>query len=294
MNLFLQSTEWRITPMELETFSRFYISYLLFNVGGWVYFGYLLNYTAARPCNSELTDPIKVLVGISMSATTLCLLATSKNINIHNADSFDDRSTNIYNMYCNIILVIIILSIASILGLTIFITTSGMTDIKCSDENAEFGLKLAVYGVIWIIMIEIALLLFYVVFPFISNVISNAKFHRLCSSCVDVFKRYNERRIGVINDGGDGSGGSGGVRPNRSSMVPKYNTFHITVPMPVKEYPRATCSVCYDNSISLLLEPCNHVCMCHVCYNTLETKKCPICKTPIETIRKIYFATPDN
>ena len=76
-----------------------------------------------------------------------------------------------------------------------------------------------------------------------------------------------------------------------------YDTRHIeiTIPPPVatyKEEPTVLCSVCYDASITLLLEPCSHICMCHVCYESLVKKECPICKTAISATRKIYFATP--
>lgn len=58
-----------------------------------------------------------------------------------------------------------------------FVMTSGMTDIQCSNENAETGLKLTVYGVVWIAFIEMLLILVYVVLPFVSDVIVNAKLH---------------------------------------------------------------------------------------------------------------------
>lgn len=263
--------------MNLVSFSRLYISSLLFTIGGWVYFTYLFNYTETQSCYNELTSPIKILVGISMSLMSICILCTSNYV--RNERSFDDIFADISSMYCNMIGIIILLTITSILGLTIFIRTSGMTNTQCSNENAEFGLKLAVYGVIWIIMVEMVIIMLCLVLPFMVNVIMNAKLDRLCCN---IFKKYNERRIGVISDDN---------RPVRS-IIPKYNTFHITVPIPVKESPRATCSVCYDNSITLLLEPCNHVCLCDVCYGSLASNVCPICKTPIETTRKIYFAIP--
>jgi len=269
--------------MNLVSFSRYYIGYLLFNVAGWVYFGYLMQYTSfitTQTCNSytkELTDVVKVFVGISMSLTTLNILIATNNI--CNVSTDEVSVLNLDNLHCNLITTTLLLSVSSIIGLTMFVMTSGMTDIQCSNENAEIGLKLAVYGVVWIAFIEMLLILFYVVLPFVSDVIVNAKLHLFCTPCFDIIKKYSERRVGVI------------ASANESSM-PKYNTNHITVPMPVKEYPKAMCSVCYDNSITLLLEPCNHVCMCHACYDSLVSKECPICKTKIATTRKIYFASP--
>lgn len=269
--------------MNLVSFSRYYIGYLLFNVAGWVYFGYLMQYTSfmtTQTCNSytkELTDVVKVFVGISMSLTTLNLLFATSNI--CNATENDFSSRNLDNLYCNLMTTTMLLSVSGIIGLTMFGMTSGMTNIQCSNENAEIGLKLAVYGVVWIAFIEMLLILVYVVLPFMSRVIANAKLHLLCTPCINVIKKYSERRISAV------------IVMNERS-IPKYSTNHITVPMPVKEYPQAMCSICYDNSITLLLEPCNHVCMCHACYDSLVSKECPICKTNIATTRKIYFACP--
>lgn len=271
--------------MNLVEFSRYYIGYLLFNVAGWVYFGYLMQYTShmgTQTCNSytkELTDVVKIIVGISMSLTTLNLLIATRNI--CNVATNEVTIMNMDDLFYKLIITTMLLSVSGILGLTMFIMTSGMTDIQCSNENAETGLKLAVYGVVWIAFIEMLLILVYVVLPFVSDVIVNSKLHLLCSPCINIIKKYNERRVGVGVDVGVSE-----------HSIPKYSTSHITVPMPVKEYSKAVCSICYDNSITLLLEPCNHVCMCHVCYESLVSKECPICKTKIATTRKIYFASP--
>jgi hypothetical protein len=264
--------------MNLVSFSRFYISYLLFNIGGWVYFGYLMQYASfmtTQTCNSytkELTDVIKILVGIAMSVTTITLAGATNRIG--NASANELNVLVLDDVYCGLITTILLLSVSGIMGLTMFGMTSGMTDIQCSNENAEFGLKLSVYGVGWITFIEILLILFKIT-TFVLRVIANAKLHLLCIPCFNVMTKYKLRRIGV--------------------SIPKYNTPHITIPMPMpakEERKTAVCSVCYDNSITLLLEPCNHVCMCHGCYESLLSKECPLCKTSIATTRKIYFASP--
>jgi hypothetical protein len=265
--------------MNIISFSRLYISYLLFNVGGWVYFGYLLYYTSyinTENCNSytkELTDAIKIFVGISMALTTMNIaVATSIIMNSDVNDTFV-----VENLYCIFITSFISLSISGIISLVIFGITSGMTDIQCSNNNADFGLKLSVYGVIWIAFIEM-LLIFTSIILFIYNIIENAKLHLLCMPCFNVFKKYNERRIGI------------------EPSISKYDTSHIKIPMPVATYneePKLLCSVCYDHDITLLLEPCNHICICQICYNSLVNKQCPICSTKISATRKIYFASPN-
>ena len=269
--------------MNLISFSRYYISYLLFNAGGWVYFVYLVYYTSymtTQNCNSytkELTDVIKTLVGISLSFTTINVGVATNNLCSFLANEVDALDIN--HLCCLLITTILLLSVAGICGLSLFGMTSGMTDIQCSNANAEFGLKLSVYGVIWITFLEILLILFEIT-AFISSVIASAKLHLFCTPCFNMMKKYKERRIGVEH-----------VEHIQHS-IPKYSTTHITIPMPVKEERHAVCSVCYDNTITLLLEPCNHVCMCHLCYDSLVSKECPICKTQISATRKIYFASP--
>jgi hypothetical protein len=261
--------------MNLVSFLRFYLIYLLFNIGGWVYFGYLVYYTSyitTENCNSytkELTDAIKIFVGISMSITTINVASATNSI-LNN-----DTELIFENLLGTIISTIMCFTISGIISFVIFGMTLGMTDIRCSSNNTEVGLKLSVYGVIWVIFIEILLILLAIII-FLSNVIVNAKLHLLCTSCFNLCKKYKERRIGV-----------------EPSSVPKYNTNHVTIPMPVaelKEEPKVLCSICYDSDVTLLLEPCNHICICQLCYNSLITKECPICRTNISATRKIYFA----
>ena len=263
--------------MNLVTFSRFYISYLLFNIGGWVYFVYLLyyvGYITTENCNNytkELTDVIKIFVGTSMSLTTMNVVFATCSI-MSNEDGIIFGE----NLYCILVMTFLFMSVSGICSLSIFGITSGMTDIRCSDNNAEYGLKLSVYGVIWIAFIEIILIISSIIL-FLYNIIVNARLHLLCRPCFNLFKKYRERRIDI------------------EPLIPKYNTNHITIPMPVatfKEKSKILCSICYDNSITILLEPCNHICICQLCYNSLATNKCPICKTEILATRKIYFACP--
>jgi len=263
--------------MNLVSFLRFYLIYLLYNIGGWVYFGYLLYYTSYITndnCNDyikDLTIVIKFFVGISMSTTSLNILSTAPNI-LHN-----DSQLSFENISSNIITNIIFLTISCGNSFAVFCLTSAMTNIRCSNDDAEFGVKLSVYGVVWIAFIEIFLIILAILF-FIAKIIVDAELYLLFEPCINIYKKYKERRIAI------------------EPTLPKYNTNHITIPIPIyalKEKNKILCSVCYDSSITLLLEPCNHICICQLCYNSLVTNECPICKTKILATRKIYFANPD-
>lgn len=62
--------------MYITTFLRLYLLYILLNVAGWVYFGYIMYYTTNltdQTCNNyvkELCESIKIFVGLSISMTT--------------------------------------------------------------------------------------------------------------------------------------------------------------------------------------------------------------------------------
>ncbi len=258
-------------------FSRFYLAFLIFNVGGWVYFYYLLNYTSnltTQTCNSymkELTDAIKIIVGISMSIITVIFINLTNNLLNSDDDIVIERS------FFNFALIIILLSIAGFNSLAIFCATSGMTNIQCSDNDSEFGIKLSVYGIIWITFIEI-FLIFIGITRFLYQIILDAKLHELCNPCFDIFRKYMERRIAI------------------EPQISRYNTNHVSIPISAlkeEKDPKFVCSVCYDGAITLLLEPCNHICICELCYNSLITKECPICKTNILATKKIFFVSPN-
>lgn len=57
---------------------------------------------------------------------------------------------------------------------------------------------------------------------------------------------------------------------------------------------RLMCVVCQDSDKSVLLQPCNHVCLCDQCadhiYNHIDRRQrlCPVCRTHIRSIVNVY------
>ena len=47
-----------------------------------------------------------------------------------------------------------------------------------------------------------------------------------------------------------------------------------------------SCVVCMDNDISIICVPCGHLCLCGKCAENLST--CPMCKTVVTKMQKIY------
>jgi hypothetical protein len=276
--------------MYTVSFTKSYIGLLLFNTGGWVYFGYLIYYASfldADTCNSytkDFTDVAKIFLGIGMSATSLNIIGmTIDATNDTNRHIHERGYISVDNLCCMFVSTIASLSVSGIFALAVFGVTSGMSDIQCSDANAEFALKLLVYGLCWIAFVEMCVIVVSMIL-FLKNIIGYVK---VCEPCFDICKKYRERRIVCSANVG------------LESSMKKYNTHHVTIPMPIatataaqKEEHNLLCSICYDASITLLLEPCNHICMCNACYNSLVKKECPVCKTEISATKKVYFATP--
>lgn len=286
--------------MNLASLARFYIGYLLFNIGGWVYFGYLLyyaSYITTSNCNSytkELTDVGKIFVGVSMALTSMNVWVLTNAI-LKNYDDEDGDVLIADNMCCTFVATLIFLSISSITSLVVFCITSGMTNIECTNSNAEFGLTLSVYGIVWLAFVEMLLIMVAILY-FLYNIIVKAKMHLLCAPCLSLCRSYNERRISFeLPAVAQAPTTQASAQAPTQSPIPKYNTNHITISIPKPVYteePKLLCSVCYDSAITLLLESCNHICMCNVCYELLEKKECPICKTKISTTKIVYFASP--
>ncbi|KAL6040640.1 putative nuclear distribution protein nudc, variant 2 [Balamuthia mandrillaris] len=48
------------------------------------------------------------------------------------------------------------------------------------------------------------------------------------------------------------------------------------------------CKICYDGEIETVILECGHAVLCHNCATTLNLFQCPICRTPISSIRRMY------
>ena len=52
------------------------------------------------------------------------------------------------------------------------------------------------------------------------------------------------------------------------------------------------CQICYREQVQVLLLPCRHAKMCDSCavrITVSQNKPCPHCKTPVESIQRIYL-----
>lgn len=51
----------------------------------------------------------------------------------------------------------------------------------------------------------------------------------------------------------------------------------------------ATCLICYKNRRECAIIPCGHFSMCFSCSNKNASENCPICRSKIKSILKIYY-----
>lgn len=49
------------------------------------------------------------------------------------------------------------------------------------------------------------------------------------------------------------------------------------------------CCICLENPSSVVLIPCNHICICLVCNETSDNKNCPICRKKISEKVSVIF-----
>ena len=63
---------------------------------------------------------------------------------------------------------------------------------------------------------------------------------------------------------------------------------------PNKIISKSKCIVCIDESVEILLRPCNHICFCEDCFKSfqsnLEVKSCPICRSCVKKSEKIFYS----
>ena len=53
------------------------------------------------------------------------------------------------------------------------------------------------------------------------------------------------------------------------------------------------CSVCLNEKIEVIIQPCGHACICRDCANILMQsveRKCPICRHSIKKIQNVYLS----
>ena len=50
-----------------------------------------------------------------------------------------------------------------------------------------------------------------------------------------------------------------------------------------------SCIICYDNKRDVLFKPCNHICLCDICYGTTDLKRCILCNVELTPYEYAYL-----
>ena len=96
--------------------------------------------------------------------------------------------------------------------------------------------------------------------------------------------------------GGNGMGAPAGVRDasgRRANFAPVNQPVPPMggmQPGPGGLEPGMECVVCFERPKDTILQPCNHICVCSYCAQRLAPPICPVCRTGIAGMAKIYFA----
>lgn len=77
---------------------------------------------------------------------------------------------------------------------------------------------------------------------------------------------------------------------HKKADCPAVNENHQRPPDPIMDCRKEfLCSVCMDRPCNVLLEPCNHLCVCDQCSNMIDNV-CPICRSKVTSKRSIFIA----
>eukprot|EP01119_Soliformovum_irregulare_P024447 TRINITY_DN8764_c0_g1_i1.p1 TRINITY_DN8764_c0_g1~~TRINITY_DN8764_c0_g1_i1.p1 ORF type:complete len:331 (+),score=35.08 TRINITY_DN8764_c0_g1_i1:1-993(+) len=49
-----------------------------------------------------------------------------------------------------------------------------------------------------------------------------------------------------------------------------------------------TCRVCMEQPLEIIILPCAHYCLCNTCARSRKWSDCPVCRTPIRLIQKVF------
>ncbi len=51
------------------------------------------------------------------------------------------------------------------------------------------------------------------------------------------------------------------------------------------------CSICLDNPLEVMLEPCGHVCLCRDCGDRLGDPSCPMCRAQVKKMKNVFLSS---
>ncbi|KAK5974356.1 RING-type domain-containing protein [Trichostrongylus colubriformis] len=84
----------------------------------------------------------------------------------------------------------------------------------------------------------------------------------------------------------------GGERRNPAGSARRRSTSSIISNAERANDQRTQCCICLYREKTILLRPCNHICLCNTCFQAVKSEQrpnCPICRTEIESHMEVYL-----
>lgn len=71
------------------------------------------------------------------------------------------------------------------------------------------------------------------------------------------------------------------------------NSPDLEIPAEIPTQPPKTynhlCQICITHEVDSICLPCGHFCICQICIDKLRRDECPMCRTKIESFKKVFF-----
>ena len=152
----------------------------------------------------------------------------------------------------------------------------------CKTEDAELLFRFSVYPFIWIPFVFYVYLSIFIIKNFLILLFNLIKEANICNSCINFSKfiilKLKFSRTKVIP-----------IPPNEKEVQTE-NQISIPIASLKNEIKPFICIICMVNNIDIILEPCNHICMCMECFKKLIKKCCPCCNKDIIVQKQIYLS----
>lgn len=271
-----------------QAISRNIIFLFLLLSGLWIH-AYLViyyrNYIGKEDCSFNPDDIFMAIAILEVIAN--CFLSFAFIIAGHLLLFYDDTSQRIkedkianFNFF--IFFAFTIFFICSILSnITFFRSKYVHGELNtCSNMDAEIAFRLITFSFAWILFIFYFLIILGIVVGFLTTIFIAIKESNLfdCKKISDFFSSC--KRINPINEKE--------ISPNCKDTQTECE---VSVPITAlkNEIKPFTCMICMNNMINIIVEPCNHICMCTACHTQLSKKVCPCCTKGITNVRNIYI-----
>lgn len=245
----------------------------------WAHFGILVYYNEKAnntDCDFELYTFTQAIIAMYVVGLILLLSGICKILYVlsNESEMSNDFIFNCYEDYIkSMTLFLLFLSVSSILSIVVIFKSDILyNSTPCKSFNNNLLLYLVIISFSWLVISGILYVSFYLIYKWITILFILFK-KSICYDCFSIKHAHVE-----------------------ISQNDKECQCDIQVAIPIQDINsdiKYMCILCQENKMEFLCDPCNHICMCNDCYDKLDKKICPCCRTPIANKKNIFFTTID-